>query len=303
MPIKVGDKVGKGQMIARIDATDYKVQEEQAISNALSAETQIKSAQSQLINSKATYQRIEKLYENNSVSLSDFEQAKAALETAEAGYQAAQAQSSASGKQVEASKNQVSYARLLAPFTGVITMINIEENEFVGAGSAIAILNSVTQPEVRVGIPEVFIANIKKGQKVKIHFTAFETEFDGIVSEVGYSTAGGSTYPVIVRIKNPSKAIRPGMASDVHFDFSDKKTTTKEQLFVPIAAVGEDDNGNFAYILNPQNDHYIVNKKTIKIGALASNGFELVNGLEEGAMVATSGLQTLIEGMKVRLLE
>ena len=304
LPIKVGDKVRRGQLIARIDATDYQVQVEQSKSNLLSADTQIKSAESQLINARATYQRVEKLYENNSVSLRDFEQAKSALETAEAGYQAAKAQAAASGKQVEASKNQVSYSRLTAPFSGIITAINVEENEFVGAGTPIAMLNAESQPEVRVGIPEVTIANVKKGQKVVIHFsTVSEQSFAGVVSEVGYSSSGGSTYPVIIRIEKPADFIRPGMAAHVHFDFGKAKGDIEEKLYLPIAAVGEDDNGNFVYALKKENDYYLVQKQMIEIGELSKSGFELMKGLKEGDIVATSGLQSLIVGMKVRLME
>ena len=87
--------------------------------------------------SKATYQRIEKLYENNSVSISEFEQAKSAYELAQASYQASLAQANASGKQVESAQNQVNYSSLMAPFPGVITMVNVEENELVGSGSPI----------------------------------------------------------------------------------------------------------------------------------------------------------------------
>ena len=64
LPIKVGDRVRRGQLIATIDATDYNVQHEQAKANLKSAETQIKSAEAQLLNAQSSYQRIEKLYEN-----------------------------------------------------------------------------------------------------------------------------------------------------------------------------------------------------------------------------------------------
>ncbi|MEM1321900.1 MAG: efflux RND transporter periplasmic adaptor subunit [Bacteroidota bacterium] len=303
LAVKVGDRVRKGQLIARIDATDYRVQVEQANSNLLSSQTQIKSSESQLVNARASYQRMEKLYENNSVSLSDFEQAKSALETAQAAYQASKAQAAAGEKQVEASKNQVTYSSLTAPFSGIITKINIEENEFVGAGSPIATLNAESQPEVNVGVPEVVIANVKKGQEVGIHFSALSEDFMGTVSEVGYSNIGGSTYPVIIRIDKPSEAIRPGMAAHVHFDFGAQQGGGATRLYLPIASVGEDDNGKFVYALNKEGDHYTVQKKKIEIGPLADKGFELKNGLTEGDIVATSGLQSLIAGMKVRLME
>ncbi len=305
LPVKVGDRVRKGQLIARIDATDLQVQLEQSKSSWLSAETQIKSAQTQLTTSRANYERVEKLYENNSVSLSEFEQVKAALETAEAAYNAAVASAAASEKVVESSSNQVSYSRLLAPFSGVITSINVEENEFVGAGSPIAVLNAINNPEVRVGIPEVVIANVKKGQEVDVHFSVLaEKDFSGKVSEVGFSTAGGSTYPVIIRLDNPSEDIRPGMAAHVHFDFSESDTKKgPNKTYVPVAAVGKDHDSNFVYLLVQNNNVYTVQKKPVKIGPLSSSGFEVVEGVKDGDLVATSGLKSLLEGMKVKLME
>ena len=302
--VKVGDKVRKGQLLARIDATDYQIQAEQSTSSLLSAQTQIKSAESQLLNAKATYERIEKLYENNSVSLSDFEQAKSALETTEASFQAAKAQAGASEKQLEASRNQVSYSRLTAPFDGVITALNAEENEFVVAGNPIATLNSEDKPEVSVGLPEGVIAKVKKGQRVDIYFSALtEQGFVGTVSEVGYSNNGGSTYPVIIQIENASDAIRPGMAARVNFKFTRISKSDSRKLVVPVAAVSQDTKGKFVFLLKPNDNYYIVERQAIEIGELGGQGFELEQGLKAGDIVATSGLQTLIAGMQVKLME
>ena len=90
LAVKVGDVVSNGQVIATLDAADYNVSYEQAKANLKSAETQIKSAESQLNSSRSSYKRVERLYENNSVSLSEFEQAKSGLETAESSFQRCQ---------------------------------------------------------------------------------------------------------------------------------------------------------------------------------------------------------------------
>ena len=218
--VKVGDIVRKGQLIAKVDQTDYSVQYQQSVANNKSSTTQIQSAKSQLINSKATYQRIEKLYENNSVSISEFEQAKSGLELAEAAYDAAIAQSNASEKQVESAQNQVNYSSLTAPFSGVITAVMVEENELVGSGTPIATISAMGNPEISVGIPEIFISKIKRNQPVDIVFSSISDErFTGKVYEVAFSSLGGSTYPVTVRIDKPTDEIRPGMVADVHFNF------------------------------------------------------------------------------------
>lgn len=301
--VKVGDIVRKGQLIAKIDPTDYSVQYQQSLANMKSTETQIKSAQTQLINSKATYDRIEKLYENNSVSISEFEQAKSGYEVAQATYDAALAQANASEKQVESAQNQVNYSTLVAPFSGVITMVNVEENELVPSGNPVATISAMNNPEISVGIPEVFISQVKKNQVVDISFSSILNKtFTGHVYEVAFSSLGGSTYPVTVRIDKPTEAIRPGMAADVHFNFSKSKGGT-QKMVAPVAAVGEDSNGHFVFGLQKDGEHFLVKKRKIEIGDLTAAGFVVKAGLANGDMVATAGLNTLLDGMKVRLME
>lgn len=303
LQVKVGDKIRKGQAIASMDAIDYSVEYDQAVANLKNAQTGIKSAQSQLITTKSTYERVEKLYENNSLPLSDYEQAKSAYEAAEAQYNASLAQVTAAQKQVDAASNQVSYTRLTAPFSGIITEVNVEENELVNSGSPIAALDAETRPEVSVGIPEVFIPRIRKGQKVDIHFSILPNQpFKGTISEVGFSSGDAATYPVIVIIDNPSPDIRPGMAANVTFHFGEAKAG-QQFLVAPVKAVGEGTQGNFVFILNPNGDTYEVKKQNIEIGELLPNGFEIKSGLKEGDLLATAGLKSLLDGMKVKLME
>ncbi len=299
---KVGDKVSKGQVIAVIDASDYNVQYEQAVANLKSVQTQIKSAESQRINTASAYKRVETLYENNGVSLSEFEQAKSAKEGAEAQYEAALAQFAASEKQVESARNQVAYAKLNAPFSGVITTVFVEENELVGSGVPIAALSALTKPEVRVGVPEVFITKITAGQKVDIAFSTLPDHlYKGTVSEVGFSAAA-STYPVIITIDDPGKDIRPGMTANVYFK-NNKDAAEKPYLIAPVQAVGEGSDGQFVFVLEKENEHYKVRKQSVKIGTLLPDGFEIKEGVKAGDLVATAGLNSLLPGMKVKLLE
>ena len=301
--VKVGDKVSRGQVIASVDAIDYSIERDQVLASLKNAETQIKSAETQRVATKSAYQRVEKLYENNSVPLSEYEEAKAAYEAAESQYEAAQAQVAASKKQLQAAGNQVSYARLTAPFAGVITAIEVEENELVNSGTPIAVLSAEGKPEVRVGVPESYISNIRKGQEVDIHFSILaDKDFKGRVSEVAYSSSEASTYPVILTVDKASKELRPGMAANVTFSNQTSKNQ-KELIMAPAKAIGEGPNGHFAFLLKQEGELYVVKKANIEIGNLMPEGFEIKNGLKEGELVATAGLQALLDGMKVKLLQ
>ena len=92
------------------------------------------------------------------------------------------------------------------------------------------------------------------------------------------------------------------MPAEVSFEFGSKDT--KAKLLVPIKAVGEDENGNFVFLLIKNKDgNYKVKKQTIKIGDLSNEGFTVVSGVKENDLVATAGLRTLHDDMTVSLLK
>lgn len=302
--VELGDRVSKGQLIATIDPADYNIQTKQAVSQKESSVANAKAAETQLINAQATYDRVAKLYENNSVALSEYQQAKAGLDAAQAQYDAAQSQVNAADQQVQAADNQVSYARLVAPMNSVITAVQVEANEMVNAGMVVATVSSLGRPEVEVGVPEVFINKIKKGQPVRIRLPSAPGQaFQGLVDQVAYASGNSPTFPVIVEIDQSVEEIRPGMAADVTFLFPKAQTSTTAKMVVPIAAVGQDSQGNFVFVLEQENEEiYVARKKTITIGGLMPDGFELVDGLQEGDRIATAGLKALLDGMEVKLL-
>ncbi|MEL6277086.1 MAG: efflux RND transporter periplasmic adaptor subunit, partial [Bacteroidota bacterium] len=301
--IKLGDRVRKGQLIASLDPIDYSIQADQATASEKGAEANLQSAETTLINARANYQRIEKLYENNSVALSEFEQAKSSYESAQSQYEAAKTQVTSAEKQTQSARNQVNYTRLTAPFSGIITAVNIEANELVGSGSPIAILSSISKPEINVGIPENLISRIKKGQKADISFSVLPNQsFKGTVQEVSFAAGNAPTYPAIIRIDNASAEIRPGMAANVRFDLGDPGAEKK--LVSPVKAIGSGADGNYAFVLETtQEGSYKVNKRSVKVGDLLPDGFIVLDGLQEGDLVATAGIKSLLDGMEVTLLE
>lgn len=304
--VKLGDRIAKGQLIATLDPTDYSIQAEQAVASEKGSEANLESAKTQLINSEANYRRVEKLYENNSVPLSEYEQAKGSYESALASFDAAQTQVTSSQKQSQSARNQVDYTRLVAPFSGVITSVMVEENELVGSGNPVAVLSAERDPEVNVGIPENVIAKIEKGQKVGVHFSVVpDQDFEGRVEEVSFAAGSSPTYPAIIRITNPSKEIRPGMAATVTFSFLEKGSAGEKLYLVsPVPSIGADQDGNFAFVLKAKNnERYTVEKRPVKVGALLPDGFEVLEGLKEDELVATAGIKSLLNGMEVKLLE
>ena len=284
----VGQKVTKKDLLARLDNAEAILSLEQAIASENSAESNLNTATS-------TLERTRTLYEKGSSSLSDYENAKSSYASAKANYESA-------NRSVDIRKKQVSYGEIFAPADGIIVSSLVEANENVTAGQVIAVLDAGTNMEVELGVPENVINLLTKNMSVKIEFTTLKDRvFKGFVNEIAPSLdSGTSTYPIRVRIIEPSPEIKSGMASNVIFHFAGE--ADHETMIVPVAAVGEDSEGNFVFLIE-SNDGKIgtVTKHHFTIGALTPKGFIIKEGLALGDRVATAGLQTLLDGQKVKL--
>ena len=285
--VKVGDFVNKGGMIAEIEDMDYRIKVKEA-------EAGLKQAESQALNAKNNYVRIKTLYETNTVSKSELDGARAQYESAAANVEGMLST-------LEYARLQLSYTRLLAPVSGSIAISNSENNENVQVGQTIAILIVGSDMEIELGITENVINRIKSGMNVRITFPSLNNTFNGVVSEVSPSIdVNSSTYLVSIRILNPTIDVKSGMAANVSFKF--EGSSSKNVLLVPIAAVGEDGDGRFVFLVEPENeDIAVIKKQHIQIGELTSNGFEVISGLSLNQKVATAGLQSLQDGQKVRI--
>jgi len=238
--VKVGDRVNKGDLIASIDNSDIKLQYDQAKASR-------KNAKAQKEHAEANLDRIKKLYENNNVSISEYERAKSGYDQAKAAHKSAK-------KLEDLQERQLSYGRIHSPVNGVVAMVFVEKNENVKPGDIITEISSGDEIEIKVGLPETFISKVMTGDTVNVEFSAFDNKIiEGVVSEVSFSSEA-STYPVYVKLDGANTEIRPGMAADVTFSFS--SVSDSEYPIVPTIAVSEDQNGNFVYVVVKSEDIY-----------------------------------------------
>lgn len=285
--VKVGDRVKKGQLLASLDNKDLLLGYQQA-------KSALDNATVQRNNSQSTLQRTKQLYQANNVSLSDYEQAKAAYANANSQYESAK-------KSLDLQNSQLEYGKIISPVKGLVSSVAAEKNEVIQAGSPIFTIDAGDDMEMEVGIPEVYISKVKAGDEVSIRFSSLkDLAFNGKVSEVPFSAGNASIYPITLKVLEATKEVRPGMTAEVTFSFTD--SNEKAGLFVPIKAVGEDNNGNFVYVIRKDGDGYKANKQTVVIGKMTNQGFELVSGLKDGDLVATAGLSVLYDQMNVSLL-
>jgi multidrug efflux system membrane fusion protein len=286
--LKIGQTVNKGQLLAKLDNVQSRLNYENSLSS-------LNSAKSQMNTAKLSLDRVRSLYEKGSTSLSDYESSKNQYRTAVDTYESAK-------RSVAIQQEQIKYGYIYAPENGIIAAVNAEIEENVTAGQHIAILNAGLDMKIELGIPENVINQVQKDMSVVIKMSSLGgLEFSGKITEVSPSIdQNTSTYPVSVKIINPSEAIKSGMAANVTFEFGSTQSSTKT-LVIPAKSVGEDATGNFVFLIEESESKSIVKKQPVKVGNLTSEGFAVEQGLFAGQKIAVAGLQTLLDGQEVKM--
>ncbi len=286
--VVLGQRVARGELLAELDNVSSRLAYEQAVLG-------LNSAASQMNTAELAFQRTRALYESGTASLSEYENARNAYRTAEASHASAE-------RSVQIQEEQIEYGRILAPADGTIAAVNVEIDENVSPGQAIALLNVGSELEIALGLPEAVIARATPGMEATVEFAAVAGQrFRGRVTEVSPSVdPATATYPVRVSIDGPSEEIRPGMAATVELAFESE--LPEGVLVVPAKAVGENADGRFVFLVEDAGGgEATVRRQSVTVGRLTGEGFEVVAGLQEGQRVATAGLQTLLEGQRVRV--
>lgn len=286
--IAIGKKVKKGDLLASLDNVQARLAYEQALASRESAESQMKTA-------KLAYDRIRSLYEKGSASLSDFENAKNSYQNAKNSFESAK-------RSVDIQRENINFGYIYAPEDGIISSAPAEIGENINPGKIVGVLNGGDDIEIELGIPETIVNLIKENSEVEIRFPALpDQEFKGRVIQISPAVdLNTSTYPVKVLLIGDAKGVKSGMAAYVSFMFDSGEG---RQLSVPTKAVGEDSKGRFVFVIkkdDSENKHHVF-KTYIKLGALKNTSFEVLSGLKEGEMIATAGLQTLLDKQEVKI--
>jgi len=291
VPVDMGDTVKRGAVIARLDDTDYRI-------NYNKADASLKNAEAQLTAAKSAFLRVENLYVNNNVSLSEYEKVKSQFESAESMVNTARSQ-------LNAAQNQLDYTILRAPFDGVVSSVMAQENEMTGAGRPVVVFAGVNNLEIKTAVPENIISQINRGQDVTVRFSAFpEKTFRGVITEVSPGIPNASAYPVIIQLAESTSRLFPGMTGTVELPLSGD-SLSQNRIVIATDAVGHDQSGDFVFVAAKSNesDLYVAEKRNVTLGELQADGYEIVSGLDKNEMVITAGLSFLYDGRKVKLLD
>lgn len=285
LEVDVGDRVRRGQVIARLDPVDYELQVEEA-------EAALAQAEAAARNADASHDRVRDLYENDNASRSDLDAARAAAESAAAQVEAAT-------KRIELYRQRVAYTVLRSPTDGAIAAVRVDVNENLNSGQPVVLLTG-GDVLVEVAVPEALITGIRRGDQGTVSFDSLPgRSVRATVTEVGVASVGTApTYPVRVRLDDEAPDVLPGMAAEVAME----TRGGGDRILVPPVAVIEDRRGRFAFVAEEGDDgQWRARRREVSVGDLRGDGLEVLSGLEDGDLLITAGARRLEDGLEVRL--
>ncbi len=274
VPVKVGDKVAKGQLVAEID--DRELQAKRA-----EAEAQLKLAQAKYRLASKNLPRRQKLVQQNLDSQSTLDEAVQESQVARWQVEAARAS-------LETLDIQISYTKIYSPIDGVVSQVAAQEGETVVAGLQVANLITVldqSRLEMWIYVDETDVGRTKEGQEVEFRVDAYpDRVFKGRVDRVYPEPEVRDNivyYQALVRLdKDQAEPLRPEMTTQCRIVVESKD----DVLLVPNTALKWVKGRQVVYVADEAG-------KTVEVepelGLEGLEESEVVSGLSEGQTVAT----------------
>jgi len=343
--LQEGDVVSKGAVLARVRPADYAARLDQAKAQVAEAKAALAASQSQLAEAKAglaasrqqiaeaeaglrkarlDFERARILYDEQSLTKTDYDAAQAQLDASEAKYEQAKSQSQAMQSKVETAQHQTEVAQnriktaqageqqasipledtiLRSPLSGIVLQRKVEVGTLVSAGSVGYSIADVTSVEAVFGVPDLEVSKAKMGDSLPISAEAVPgEEFRGHITSISPSAdANSRVFQVEVTIPNPLNRLKVGMIASIRTGGDDTMVTA-----VPLSAIVRSNNGSDSYgvfVLEDQAGKPIARLRNVQLGQTYGNTVAITGGVKIGEQVITTGSSLVADGDPVQVVQ
>ncbi len=277
LQVDEGDRVRRGQAIARMDDGDL-------LQRELELEAQVRQAEAEYVRARSDYERRRKLFEQGAISQDDIVSFRTSFLTAQSFLEAAR-------KRVGQRNVEREELTIRAPFDGVITQRFADPGAFVtpttsasaNAGASSSSVVELSQGlEVVANVPESDIARISNGQPASVRVDAFpDRRFAATVRQIApraVKTNNVTSFEVKLTLNDPNSVLRIGMTADI--DFQTGRLAT--QTLVPTVAVVTEQGRPGVLLVGKDNQPTF---QPVTLGSSSGRDTQILEGLEEGTRV------------------
>lgn len=264
-----GNSAEAGQVMAKLDDEQYRLEANQA--------------RSILEKISSEFERNESLFKNKIISQESFEKTKSEYHTQKAAYDLA--------------KLRLDYTEIKAPISGIVSRRLIKVGNMVKADQPTFQVTDFDPLLAVLHVPEKEMRKLHVGFPAKLTADALPgSEFKGRISRVSpIVDAGTGTFKVTVEVSDKTLSLKPGMFSRVAIVYD----THENAILVPKNAILTEDTQAWIFVVNSDT----VTKEEVQIGYSNSTHVEVLSGLEVDDVVVTTGLGSLRDGSKIKVVE
>jgi len=265
--VKVGDYVTQGTVLFTIDDTQM--------------QSSLVQAREGYNLAKATYERMQILYNEGVISQQDFESARTQYITAEQGYNTA----------VESA----AYYTVTTPISGYVTSMSVTVGGVAGQQMAASVADD-SKLVIKNTVSESLAGKINVGDKVDVYVSSLDKIFEGTVTTASkIPSIGTVTYPIEIELSDPNDELMAGMFAEIRI----KSEHMESALVVPSEAViiknGE------SVVVTLDGTMPVFNK--VETGIDNGELVEIISGVKQGQTIVVSGQHYVVEGEEVRVVE
>lgn len=264
MTVNEGDYIQAGQLIATMDAGIV--------------QDQMNEIQTRLDLAKTMYERQERLWNQKIGSEMQYLQAKSNVESLE--------------KSITTLKTQLAKKDVFSPMSGYADRIFLKQGEMAGPGTPIVQILNTGSVKIVADVPESYLASIKRGDYVDVHFPALEKDMKKKVSLVGRSIdPANRTFKIEMATSNPGGVLKPNLLAEL--SIVDQKIP--EQVIIPLEVIQQEVTGKrYVYVVD-SSDKETTRAKKVYISSSESydNKIIISEGLTGEETLIVDGVQDL----------
>lgn len=272
--VKEGQKVNKGQTLAKIDDGGLSMQLSQAKTQAALAKT--------------TYERQKRLWDQKIGSEIQFLQAETTFK--------------ATQDAVRQLESQLGKTFVKAPFSGIIDDVISDEGSVVAPGqSALLRIVNLNNMYIEAEVPESHLPNVTKGKTVEVSFPALGKTIQNSIRQVGhFINPNNRAFKIEVGVPNIDGDIKPNLTGKLKInDYTNSKAILIPQSIISENSIGE----QYVFIVDGVNDNKVgkAKKTIITTGKTQGDFIEVLTGLEAGNFVIKEGARSVQDEQEIEI--
>lgn len=296
IPVKLGDRVTKGQTVAKIEDDQIREQINQRMASLKVNEANVQQRESDAKLTETIYARMKAQYDRDLLSKQLLEDAEAKYNTAVSNVAVAKAQLVQMQSSVDELKITLANTTVTSPVDGFVSKRVLDQGAFAGANTVILSVVDIGTVRMVANLVEKDMKRVQPGVQALVEVDAYPGEqFSGQVSRVApVFDPATRTAPMEIEVPNPGYRLKPGLYARVRLTVDRRPNA----LTVPRGAIADIEGKRGVFMLENQ----VARFHEVKTGLQDNERVEILEGLNEGQRVVTVGTLALRDGDRISVV-